>query len=138
MAPRNGGESPAAYGCIITCDAPTGTTALAPVEIGEIYKLSTAASYKLVAAVAADKLGGIANAPLVRTEERADIVKPIAVRVISRGFQRISALKYSGAAPTLGASVEADGAKAVRNVAYDGNSFNCYVDTTNLIVEVLH
>lgn len=159
MGTRIGGELPSSYGLVITVEAPAGTTAAAPVEVGEVYKLSAATAYKLVAAVAADDLGWAGhthqentfatyvqnattagpnggNAPLVRTEERSESVKPISVRVLG-AWSTILRMAYSGAAPTVGQSVEADGSKKVRALAFNGFTFVLFIDTAKTEVEFL-
>jgi hypothetical protein len=133
MATRPGGESPSEYGLTITAEAPAGTDSVTTVEVGDVFKLSRSTSYKLVAAANSDALSAEV---LVQALERSVDVKPISVMVLGH-YNRIQRLAYSGTTPTIGQSLQSDGARKVKAVAFDGKTFVCFVDTTKLEVEAL-
>lgn len=133
MATRPGGETPSDYGLVITAEAPAGTDATTPVEVGDVFKLSRSTAYKLITAVASDPLS---TEVLVAALERSSDVKPISVRVLGH-YQAIKSLPYSGTTPTIGQSIQADGARKVKAVAFDAKTFVCFVDTAKLTAEVL-
>lgn len=134
MTTRPGGETPSDYGLVITAEAPAGTDSTTPVEVDQVFKLSTSTAYKLVATADGDvpDTAGI----LVCALERSVDVKPIAVRVLGR-HSCIKTLTYSGTDPTIGQSVIADAARGVKAAAYNGINFVLYVDTVKKTCEVL-
>lgn len=136
-----GGETPLiGFGMTLTVEAPTGTSATIPVEQGDLFKLGGTAGdgtgYKAAALVAGnDATSSVVLMALHRMTE----VAQMGVYVVGR-WQSVRRLNYvSGAAPTLGQSIEAS-ATNVRKVvgkAFDTDGYVLKVDTTALQVEVL-
>jgi hypothetical protein len=134
-----GGESPMDFGLRFTVEAPTGTSTSAPVNAGDLFKISGTAAdgsgYK--AAALADN-----DAPdtsiIVQAIHRMTSVGPLGVLVLGR-YQQVRRLPYTaGNVPTLGQSIEANGTtRTVNGKTFDGTSIVLAVDTNALLVEVL-
>lgn len=136
-----GGETPLiGFGLRMTVEAPTGTDATTPVEQGDLFKLGGTASdgsgYKAVALAAGnDSTSSVVIMALHRMTE----VNQMGVIVFGK-WQQIRRVNYvSGAAPTLGQSIEASTTNPRKAVgkAYDGDGYVLKVDTTALTAEVL-
>lgn len=139
-----GGETPLiGFGLRLTVEAPAGTSATVPVEQGDIFKISGTASdssgYKAAACTAADSA---ANSILIMALHRMTDINQMGVIVLGP-WQQVRRISYvSGAAPTLGQSIEAAaGAGNLRKIAGKafviGNGFVLKVDTASLQAEVL-
>lgn len=136
-----GGETPLiGFGLRLTVEAPTGTDATTPVAQGDLFKIGGTAAdgsgYKAAALAAGnDSTSSVVLMALHAMTE----VGPMGVVVLDK-WQQVRRLNYvSGAAPTLGQSIEAS-ATNVRKVvgkAYDGDGIVLKVDTAGLQVEVL-
>jgi hypothetical protein len=124
---RIGGKVPDSYGLSLTVRVPTATEA-APVNAGDILNFTTTGSYTAAPAAAGGAIQLVAKHPV------SDGLTPLGVYVY--GFSRVDVLEYSGTAPALGASVEADGAGGVRTAAAANGTRVLHVDTTRSLVEV--
>lgn len=137
-----GGETPLVkYGLSYTFESPTGTTTAAPVEQGDLFKVSGTASdgsgYKLAALTAGDDPTEVV---MVMALHRMTEVGTMGGQLIGNWHQ-VRRLNYvSGSAPTLGQSIEA-AAGNVRKVAGKafaiGSGIVLKVNTADLTVEVL-
>lgn len=136
-----GGETPLIDGGFrLTLESPTGTTSSIPVEQGDLFKIGGTAAdgtgYKAAALVAGNDA---TSSVVVMALHRMTEVGPMGVIVLG-GYQGIVRFNYvSGAAPTLGQSIEAS-ATNVRKVvgkAWDGDGMVLKVNTAELTVEVL-
>jgi hypothetical protein len=136
-----GGETPLiGFGLRLTVESPTGTDATTPVAQGDLFKLGGTAAdgtgYKAVALVAGNDS---TSSVILMALHPMTSVGPMGVYVLGP-WQSVRRLNYvSGAAPTLGQSIEAS-ATNVRKVvgkAYDGDGYVLKVATADLQVEVL-
>lgn len=136
-----GGETPLIdFGLRLTLESPTGTTTAAPVESGDLFKISGTAAdgsgYKAAALTAGDDPGEVV---IVQALHRMTSVGPMGVSVLGH-FQQVRRVNYvSGAAPTLGQSIEASATnvRKVAGITYDGSSMVLLIDTNALQCEVL-
>ena len=142
--PRIGGETPIVkYGLTITAESPAGTSNLAPVVPGDLFVLVGAADadsngYKLTAATAGDDASTHLLAMAIERSE--DAAKAIGVMVLTGQATQIRRLKYNGAAPVVGNSVEiaAGNVRCVTGTAFArGKGLVLVVDTAATEVEVL-
>ena len=124
----------------LTVEAPDGTNATTPVEQGDLFKLGGTAAdstgYKAVALVAGNDAS---SSVVLMALHRATEVGPIGVLVVGR-YRRVEQFTYlTGAAPTLGQSIEAApvNTRRVAGKAFDGDGYVLAVNTANLTVEVL-
>lgn len=106
--PRVNHNLPDAYGLSITVYAPTASEAN-PIETGEVLKFVDSASNSVAPAGDGDAIQAVAK------HRVTDPLEPLGVHVY--GFSRIQTFKFSGAAPTLGAGVVADGKGGVKVLA---------------------
>jgi len=136
-----GGDTPLiGFGLRMTVEAPTGTNATTPVEQGDLFKLGGTAAdgsgYKAAALVGGnDATSSVVIMALHRMTEVAQMGV-----VVLGPWQQIKRLNYvSGAAPTLGQSIEASGTnvRKIAGKAYDGDGFVLKVNTADLTAEVL-
>jgi hypothetical protein len=124
---RVGGVSPHQYGLQVTVLVPAATEA-APVKAGDGLKLITTAAYSAAKCEAGETV------QLTAIHDVADASTPLGCQLY--GFSRIDSFPYSGTAPTIGASVESDGASKMRTAAAANGTFVLYVDTVKQIIEV--
>lgn len=124
---RVGGVSPHSYGLQVSVLVPSATEA-APINAGDNLKLITTAAYSAAPCVAGDKVQLKALHPV------KDAKTPLGCQIF--GFSRVDKYKYTGAAPAIGASVEAAGKDTVQTAAAANGSFVLFVDAAKQIVEV--
>jgi hypothetical protein len=136
-----GGETPLiGFGLRLTVESPTGTDATTPVAQGDLFKLGGTAAdgsgYKAAALVGGnDSTSSVVIMALHNMTE----VGPMGVVVLGP-WQQVRRFNYvSGAAPTLGQSIEASGTnvRKIAGKAYDGDGIVLKVDTSALTAEVL-
>lgn len=127
MANRVGGQVPDSYGLSLTVTCPTASETN-PIDTGDILTFATTGPYHAVPAAAGAAVQMIAKHPV------KDPFTPLGVWVF--GFSRVQKVYYTGTAPTIGGSIESDGAGAVRAAATANDSFVLYVDTARSYVEV--
>ena len=144
--PNYGGETPLIHqDGRITVEAPTGTTAAAPVVAGRIYRLSPTTltsdgvtTYKLAAAVAADTTQSVI---LVQALEGTNSeTRPIGCVWLSGYSGQVRRLPYTtGLAPTLGQSITvgANNYNVAGKVWAAGQGTVLAIDTASLTCEVL-
>ena len=143
MANEYGGElSDVKYGLELSVEVPTGTSATAPVNMGDLFKIGGTAAdgshYKAVPLAGANDL---LTSIVIRAKHSVnrDDQPDLGVKVLGH-YSKVLRLPYvTGAAPTLGQSIAASGTnvRRVAGKAFDGTSYVLKVDTVNLIVEVL-
>lgn len=145
MVQRMGGETPIIkYGTELSVEGPVGTTASQPVNAGDVFKLggtgADGTGYKVVAAVDGDDS---TNAILVMAlHNLTDLAVPLGVKVLgARGMTQVRRLRYTtGAAPTIGQSIEVSGVdvRKIKGKTFAvGDGYVLAVDTSALDVEVL-
>ena len=127
--PRIGGTLPDSYGLSASVYVPTATTA-APIAKGQPLTFADTGGYHAAAAAAG------ATVELIAKHGVEDGQTPLGVYVV--GFSRIDELKYTGDAPAIGGSVEADGAGAYRAALADNGTRVLYVDTARMTVDVAY
>ena len=125
--PRVGGQVPDSYGLSLTVTCPTASETN-PVEADDILTFASTGPYHVAPADAGDPIQVIAKHPVT------DPFTPLGVCVL--GYSRVQKMKYTGTAPTIGSSVEADRTGGVRTAATAGNNLVLYVDTARSYVEV--
>lgn len=142
MAFTYGGETPLVeYGLTMTVESPTGTTTAAPVSEGEIYIISGTAAdgsgYKIAAGVNGNDF---TSNVLVQAIHRMTTVGPMGVIVLGNWHQIRRIAYTTGAAPTLGQSIEISGVTVtkIKGKAFDGDGMVMLIDTGSLEVEVLN
>lgn len=107
----------------------SNATAGAPVLQGAPLKFADTAPYTMVKCVAGD-------IPQARAKHNvSSATEPLGVHVF--GFSRVNSFTYTGTAPTIGDSIEANGTGGVRAAAEANGTLVMYVDTAKSIVEVL-
>lgn len=126
MPRQMGGPSPDEYGFKLTMYAPAATEA-APIEEGQPLVYGPG-PYEVAPAPAG-------TADLIAKGYASDGRTPVAALVIGTG--RVDTLAYTGAAPTIGASMESDGAGAWRVAAAANGTRVLYVDTARGVVDLL-
>lgn len=128
---RVGGQSPDAYGLSLTVKVPTASSAN---KTNTNQPLRWAAGpYNAVNAAAGEVIQLVAKHPV------EDALTPLGVW-LAGGNGRVHVFTYTGAAPTVGAGIVADGTGGVQAAAgtETGNTSRVlYVDTTRNYVEVL-
>lgn len=137
-----GGQFPLVkYGVTLTVEAPDGTTTAAPVEQGDVFKLGGTASdgtgYKVVACSDGNDA---TSSVLVMALHRITSVNDLGVLILSGKWAGVDRVRYhTGAAPTLGQSIEASGVnvREIKGKSFDGDGYVLKVDTSALEVEVL-
>ncbi|MGV7002485.1 hypothetical protein ACWA2C_28005 [Priestia megaterium] len=125
--PRVGGHLPDDYGLSLTVLVPSASDAN-PVNTGDTLVFANTGAYHAAPAAAGDAVVLIAKHPV------SDPYTPLGVHAF--GFSRVSKVAFTGTAPTIGASVEADGAGAVRAAATANGSRVLYVDAAGGFCEV--
>jgi hypothetical protein len=127
--PRLNTTLPDSYGLSLTVWCPTASEAN-PIDTGDILSWSATEGYGAVPAVAGDPIQ-------IRVKEPCtDPLTPVGAHIY--GFSRVERLPFlAGAAPALGASVEADGAGNVRTAVAPNGTRVVYVDTAAGLVDVL-
>lgn len=128
MAVRVGGPIPDSYGLSLTVKVPTASEAN-PVDTGTPLSWSTAQAYAAIPAAAGAVPDMVAKHPV------SDPFTPLGVHVFRAS--RIAIFEYTGAAPALGGSIEANGTGGVRTAAAANGTRVLFVDTAKTIVEVL-
>jgi len=124
---RIGGKVPDSYGLSLTVRVPAATAA-APVNTGDVLNFTATGSYTAALAAAGSPVQLVAKHPV------SDGLTPLGVYVY--GFSRVDVFEFSGTAPAIGASVEADGLGGVRAAAAANGTRVLHVDTARGIVEV--
>jgi len=136
-----GGETPLTeFGLRLTVEAPTGTDATTPVAQGDVFKLGgTAADSSGYKAAACSDGNDATSSVLVMALHRMTEVGPMGVVVLGRWAQVRRVSYYTGAAPTLGQSIESSGSdvRKIKGKSFDGDGYVLKVDTSALQVEVL-
>lgn len=138
-----GGATPLTYqDSRFTAEAPTGTTAAAPVIKDRVYRLiggvaADASAYKMVASVAADTPTSTILCVALEGKEAADA--PVGVLVLNPYGGMTVILTYTGAAPTLGQSIAVSATPGlVTGAAWArGNGTIVKIDTATTTVEVI-
>jgi len=125
--PRVGGHLPDDYGLSLTVLVPTASEAN-PVDTGDTLVFTTTGAYHAGPAAAGDAVQLIAKHPV------SDPFTPLGVHAF--GFSRVSKVKFTGTAPAIGASVEADGTGAVRAATAGNGTRVLYVDAAGGFCEV--
>ncbi|MEM4997411.1 hypothetical protein WKH56_32985 [Priestia sp. SB1] len=125
--PRVGGHLPDDYGLSLTVLVPTASTEN-PVNTGDTLVFTTEAAYSAGPAAAGAAVQLIAKHPV------SDPYTPLGVHAF--GFSRVSKVKFSGTAPTIGASVAADGNGGVQAAAEGNGTRVLYVDAAGGFCEV--
>lgn len=136
-----GGETPLiGFGLRLTVEAPTGTDSTTPVAQGDLFKLGgTAADGSGYKAAALASGNDSTSSVVVMALHAMTEVGPMGVFVLGN-WHAVRRLNYvSGAAPTIGQSIEASGTnvRKVAGKAFDGDGYVTKVDTAGLQVEVL-
>lgn len=130
---RVGGQSPDAYGLSLTVNVPAATSG-APIHANYTLVWDEAGSY--AAALATD--GSDFNLIAKHTVE--DALTPLGAWLVT-GDSRVHVLDYTGADPTIGSSVVANGTGGVRAADTVGGETGVgrvlYIDTARSYVEVL-
>lgn len=127
MANRVGGQVPDSYGLSLTVTCPTASETN-PIETDDILTFATTGPYHAVPAAAGAAVQMIAKEPI------KDPFTGIGVWVF--GFSRVQKMRYTGAAPVIGGSIEADGTGKVRAATTANGSYVLFVDTARSYVEV--
>lgn len=127
MATRIGGHLPDDYGLSLTVVVPSASEAN-PVNTGDTLVFANTGAYHAAPAAAGDAVALIAKHPV------SDPYTPLGVHAF--GYSRVSKVSFSGTAPTVGASVEADGTGGVRTAAAANGTRVLYVDAAGGFVEV--
>lgn len=144
MGIRYGGETNRDLGLRMTVDPVNLTiTTAAPVEKGDLFKLGgtdgSGNGYAIAELIAGDD--PVEVVMVSAAERKTADTTPMDVYVISPGYSQVRRFKYkTGAAPTLGQSVESATAavRRVTGISYvHGKGFVLRVDTANEEVEVL-
>jgi hypothetical protein len=145
MVQRIGGETPIIkYGTELSVEGPTGVSAANPVNEGDLFKLggtgADGTGYKVVDCVANDS--PISCVLVMALHKLTDINVPLGVKVLGAlGSTQVRRLRYvSGAAPTIGQSIQATAGnvRRIKGVAFAGGSgYVLAVDTSALDAEVL-
>lgn len=125
--PRVGGHLPDDYGLSLTVLVPTAS-ADNPVDTGDTLVFTTTGAYHAGPAPAGAAVQLIAKHPV------SDPYTPLGVHAF--GFSRVSKVSFTGTAPAIGASVEADGTGAVRTAAAANGTLVLYVDAAGGFCEV--
>lgn len=125
--PRVGGHLPDDYGLSLTVLVPTASEAN-PVNTGDTLVFTTEGAYSAGPAAAGTAVQLIAKHPV------SDPYTPLGVHAF--GFSRVSKVKFSGTAPTIGASVAADGNGGVQAAAEGNGTRVLYVDAAGGFCEV--
>lgn len=126
--PRVGGPIPDSYGLSLSVKVPTASDAN-PVNAG------TPLSWVATAANSAAPSAAGAVPDMVAKHPVSDAFTPLGVHVFKAS--RVAVFTYSGTAPAIGASIEANGVGGVRAAAAGNGTRVLYVDTTRTSVEVL-
>lgn len=124
---RVGGVVPDSYGLSLTVTVPTAS-ASNPVEAEDTLKFVTTGPYHAAKTEPGDVIVLKAKHPV------RDGLTPLGVHVY--GYSRVDKFTYSGAVPTIGASIESAGDGTVRAAATPNGSFVLYVDEARSYVEV--
>ncbi|MBA4543987.1 hypothetical protein H1164_13945 [Thermoactinomyces daqus] len=125
---RVGGVTPHAYGLQVTVLVPSATPTQ-PVNEGDLLKLITTAPYSAAPCADGDPVqlkaihGGV-----------TDDTTPVGCHLY--GFSRVDKFKFTGAEPTIGASVVAAGNGVVKVSPENNGTFVLFVDSSRNIVEV--
>ncbi|MED4116552.1 hypothetical protein P4661_27330 [Priestia megaterium] len=127
MATRIGGHLPDDYGLSLTVIVPTASETN-PINTGDTLTLATTGSYHAAKAAAGAAVQLIAKHPV------SDPYTPLGVHAF--GFSRVSKVKFSGTAPTIGASVEADGEGGVRTAAAANGTYVLFVNAAGGFAEI--
>lgn len=128
---RGGAKSPDDMGTSLTLFVKDATV-IAPIKQGDLLLFdATAGAYGAKKAVDGDVFDAVAKHGNVEGPE-----EPCGVHIV-HGRSRVNKFKYTGTAPTLGASVVASGLSTVKATATPNNTKVMLVDTVNQIVEVL-
>lgn len=128
---RGGAKSPDDMGTSLTLFVKDATVAN-PIKAGDLLVFdATAGAFGAKKAVDGDVIDAVSKHGLVEGPE-----DPCGVHLIV-GKTRVNKFKYTGTAPTLGASVVASGLSTVKATATPNNTRVMLVDTANSIVEVL-
>lgn len=127
MASRVGGHMPDDYGLSMTVLCPTASEAN-PIEKNTPLVFTTTGAYHVKPAAAGDTVQAIAKHRIIGGFD------PLGVHAF--GWQRVSKVAFSGTAPAIGASVEADGAGAFRAAATANGTRVMYVDAAGGFCEV--
>lgn len=136
-----GGETPSITTSFsLTVEAPTGTDSTTPVNEGDLFKLGgTAADGTGYKAVALASGNDSTSSVVVMAIHRIAEVGPMGV-ILLGPWHQVRRFNYvSGAAPTLGQSIEASGTnvRKIAGKAYDGDGYVLKVNTSDLTAEVL-
>lgn len=126
---RIGGTLPDAYGLSISVYVPTATEA-APIRKGAPLTFAATGGYHAAPAAAG------AAVQLIAKHEVSDGSTPLGVYV--SGYSRVDEVRYTGPAPVVGGSIEADGAGGYRAAAAANNSLVLYVDAARGTVDVAY
>jgi hypothetical protein len=124
---RVGGVSPHSFGLQVTVLVPTATE-LAPIVAGDNLKFVNTGAYHAAACADGDTIQLKALHPV------KDGKTPLGCQLY--GFSRIDKCKYTGADPTVGASVVASGKGTVKTAGAANGTRVLFVDTARKIVEV--
>jgi len=143
MANRLGGETPIIkYGSELTFESMSTVSATAPINQGEIFKIDGTATdgtaYKLAECAAGDNP---AEVTMVMALHRCqDPNQLVGGKLLNGSEVQVRRLKYDGAAPSLGNSIEAaaGNVRKVTGIAYaKGAGRVMAVNTATTEVEVL-
>lgn len=138
-----GGETPIIkYGTELTLQSPDGISESAPQLQGDLFKIGGPASdgtqLKAVPCAAADTMASVYMVMALSRETRPGY--PCGYKVLSGQSVQIRRLRYDGAAPTIGQSVEiaAGNVRKVTGIAHaKGAGLVVAVNTGDTEVEVL-
>ena len=125
--PRVGGHLPDDYGLSLTVLVPTASEAN-PIEKNAPLVFVNTGAYHAGPAAAGDAI------QLIAKDRITDPFSPLGVHAF--GFSRVNKVNFTGTAPTIGASVEADGTGAYRVAATANGSRVLYVDAAGGFCEV--
>lgn len=127
MATRIGGHLPDDYGLSLTVVVPTASDSN-PVNTGDTLVFANTGDYHAAPAASGDAVQLIAKHPV------NDPYTPLGVHAF--GFSRVSKVRFSGTAPTIGASVTADGNGGVQAAAEANGTRVLYVSASGGFCEV--
>lgn len=125
---RVGGVSPHQFGLQVTVLVPTASEAL-PINTGDNLKFANTGAYHAAACADGDVIQLKALHPV------KDGKTPLGCQLYG-GFKRVDKFTYTGADPTVGASIVAAGKGTVKVAGAANATRVLFVDTAKKIVEV--